>query len=160
MKQLIASLVVLLLITSTSSASLQNELSATDLPTPSTDYSPDDVVKIVINALANNNEPFDNAGIVITFSFASPGNKSQTGPIDRFIRMVKADPYGDMVDHSSSRFSEVAMDGNDAYQYVQLTTYDGSQVVYGFRLSKQQDGEFAGMWMTDAVWPVSKASSY
>ena len=81
-------------------------------------------------------------------------------PIDRFIRMVKAAPYGDMVNHSSSRFSELAMDGDEAYQYVQLTTFDGSQVVYGFRLRKQQAGEYAGMWMTDAVWPVTKASSY
>ncbi len=160
MKKLFTSIIVLLLITSASNASLQSDLSSTDLPSPSTDYSPEDVVKIVIDALANNNSPFDDAGIVITFSFASPENRSQTGPIDRFIRMVKAAPYGDMVNHSSSRFSEIAMDGDEAYQYVQLTTFDGSQVVYGFRLRKQQAGEYAGMWMTDAVWPVSKASSY
>ena len=161
MKQLLHAVGFLLLIViPATNASIKPEVSPAVLPSPSVEHSPEDVVRIVIQALANNNTPFDNAGIVITFSFASPANKSQTGPIDRFIRMVKADPYGDMVNHSQSRFSEVAIEGNNAYQYVQLTTDNGSQVVYGFRLSKQTDGEFVGMWMTDAVWPVSKASSY
>ncbi len=161
MKKLPASVfLVLLLMASVVGASLQSGSSAPQLPAPSVDYGPEDVVRIVINALANNNTPFADAGIVITFSFASPSNRSATGPLERFTRMVKADPYGDMVNHSDSRFSDVAIDGNDAYQYVQLTTHSGSQVVYGFRLRKQQAGEYAGMWMTDAVWPVSKASSY
>jgi hypothetical protein len=30
--------------------------------------------------------------------------------------------------------------------------------VFAFRLSKQQDGEFKDMWMTDAVWPVATAT--
>ncbi len=161
MKQLIYGIVALLFIANAPvHASIQSDVSPAVLPSPSLDHSPEDVVRIVISALANNNAPFDNAGIITTFSFASPANKSQTGPIDRFIRMVKADPYGDMVNHSQSRFSEVAIEGNNAYLYVQLTTNNGSQVVYGFRLSKQTEGEFEGMWMTDAVWPVSKASSY
>ena len=31
----------------------------------------------------------------------------------------------------------------------------GAGAVFAFRLSQQQDGEFDGMWMTDAVWPVA-----
>ena len=156
---LTGSLAMLLLLTTTGWATLSNQ-NTPDLPAPSVHYGPEEVVKIVVEALANNDKPFSDAGIVTTFSFASPENKTMTGPISRFIRMVKAAPYGDMVNHSSSRFSEVAFDGDDAYQYVQLTTYNGSQVVYGFRLSKQSGGEFKDMWMTDAVWPVSKATSF
>lgn len=31
----------------------------------------------------------------------------------------------------------------------------GAGAVFAFRLSQQQDGEFDGLWMTDAVWPVA-----
>ena len=128
-----------------------------DLPAPSADFNPEDVVKIVIGALAKNDEPFTNAGITTTFAFASPANKVNTGPLERFISMVKGEPYGIMVDHVKSEFSEVVHMGNKAYQMVNLTGADGREVVFAFRLSKQVDGEFKDMWMTDAVWPVATA---
>jgi hypothetical protein len=40
-------------------------------------------------------------------------------------------------------------------KYASLITL--ARVVFAFRLSKQIDGEFDGMWMTDAVWPVGDA---
>ncbi len=128
------------------------------LPQPSTDLAPQDVVKIVIDALAQNDQPHQNAGIETTFNFASPANKVNTGPLPRFIRMVKGAPYGIMVDHVGSEFSEVVLTGNRAYQMVRLNARDGRAVIFAFRLSKQQDGEFEGMWMTDAVWPVGNPS--
>ncbi len=30
---------------------------------------------------------------------------------------------------------------------------NGAEVIFAFRLSRQLDGEYKGMWMTDAVWP-------
>jgi hypothetical protein len=38
---------------------------------------------------------------------------------------------------------------------VKIRASSGAEVIFVFRLSQQQDGEFAGMWMTDAVWPVA-----
>jgi len=128
------------------------------LPRPSADLAPQEVVRIVIDALANNDEPYANAGIETTFSFASPANKINTGPLERFAKMVKGPPYGIMVDHVSSEFSEVVLMGNKAYQMVLLTAPDGRAEVFAFRLGKQLDGEFKGMWMTDAVWPVATAA--
>ena len=125
------------------------------LPAPSADYEPGDVVRIVIGALAKNDVPYVNAGITTTFAFASPANKVNTGPLERFIDMVRGEPYGIMVDHVNSEFSEVVFMGNTAYQMVNLTGADGRSVVFAFRLSKQLDGEFENMWMTDAVWPVA-----
>ena len=49
------------------------------LPRPSSALQPGDVVEIVIDALANNDYPFPDAGIETTFNFASPANKAQTG---------------------------------------------------------------------------------
>ncbi len=128
---------------------------ATVLPEPSVDLGPGDVVKIVIQALSRNDEPHGNAGIETTYNFASPSNKANTGPLARFIRMVKAPPYGIMVDHAESEFSEVVLMGYKAYQMVRLVAADGRVEIFAFRLSKQRDGEFKDMWMTDAVWPVA-----
>ncbi len=129
---------------------------APELPAPSVDLKAEDVVKIVIDALARNDVPYADAGITTTFAFASPANKVNTGPLDRFIRMVKGEPYGIMVDHVGSEFSEPVYMGNKAYQMVRLTAADGRAVVFAFRLSLQVDGEFKDMWMTDAVWPVGE----
>ena len=136
-------------------AALSSKPDNTSPVQPGVELAPEDVVSIVINALANNDLPYPDAGIVTTFAFASPGNKTNTGPLDRFTRMVKSPPYGVMVNHVARDFSEVVEVGNTAYQLVKLTGQNGSEVVFAFRLSKQLDGEFEGMWMTDAVWPVN-----
>ena len=137
------------------SAALEDSPGRSDLPRPSVDLRPADVVRIVIDALAHNDEPYTNAGIETTFYFASPANRVNTGPLDRFVRMVKSPPYGIMVDHVKSEFSEGVFKGDKAYQMVHLTAADGSATVFAFRLGKQHDGEFRDMWMTDAVWPVA-----
>ncbi len=127
-----------------------------ELPKPSPELAPDDVVRIVIHALGANDKPFVDAGIATTFGFASPANRRNTGPLDRFTRMVKSHPYGIMVDHVDSRFSEIVYVGDSAYQIVVLTDAAGREHGFAFRLSRQRDGLYAGMWMTDAVWPVSE----
>ena len=138
-------------------AALSNNPNQAAIPRPEVGLEPQDVVTIVINALANNDEPFVDAGIATTFAFASPANKVNTGPLDKFTQMVKNDVYGIMVDHVESNFSKVVYDDNNAYQLVQLKGKNGIEIVFAFRLSKQIDGEFDGMWMTDAVWPIGDA---
>ncbi len=138
-------------------AALSNNPDQAAIPQPEVGLEPQDVVRIVINALANNDKPFADAGIATTFAFASPANKVNTGPLDKFTQMVKNDVYGIMVDHVESNFSEVVYDDNNAYQLVQLKGKNSIEIVFAFRLSKQLDGEFDGMWMTDAVWPVGDA---
>jgi hypothetical protein len=125
------------------------------LPQPSQQLEPEDVVRIVIEALARNDEPFPDAGIATTFAFASPANKVNTGPLEKFTQMVRNPTYGIMVDHAEHEFSEVVRTGSRAYQMVRIVGAGGVEVVFAFRLSLQQGGEFEGMWMTDAVWPVA-----
>ena len=125
------------------------------LPQPSTDQRPADVVRIVIEALAKNNEPYADAGIATTFAFASPANKVNTGPLAKFTQMIRTPAYAIMLDHLEHEFSEVVMMGIQAYQMVKISTGSGDDVIFAFRLSQQQDGEFDGLWMTDAVWPVA-----
>ena len=132
---------------------------AIDLPRPSADLQPGEVVRIVIDALAHNDVPYADAGIETTFHFASPANRVVTGPLDRFTRMVKSPTYGIMVNHIDSEFSEVVFTANRAYQMVRLTAANGLSTVFAFRLGKQLEGEFKNMWMTEAVWPVAESEA-
>ena len=135
-------------------AAISEQASRPELPQPSAQLQPQDVVRIVVEALAHNDEPYTDAGIATTFAFASPANKVNTGPLAKFTRMVKNPVYGVMIDHVAREFSEVVRMGGKAYQMVKITGASGAEVIFAFRLSRQLDGEYEGMWMTDAVWPV------
>ncbi len=140
-------------------ASLVLDAAETDyppLPVPEAGLLPEDVVRIVIDSLANNDQPYPDAGIAATFNFASPVNKANTGPIERFTNMVKSPPYGGMVNHRSSELSEVVTQGNTAYLIVRLITIEDAEVHFAFRLGLQSEGEYKGMWLTEAVWPLIK----
>src|SRR3954451_2111401 len=66
---------------------------------PARSLSPGEVVKIVMNALRDNDAK--DGGIAITFDFASPQNKKVTGPLERFVPMVKTPAYAPMLNHKS-----------------------------------------------------------
>jgi hypothetical protein len=138
-----------------SQAAIAEQMAHPALPQPSKQRQPQDVVRIVIEALARNDEPFADAGIETTFAFASPANKVNTGPLAKFAQMVRNPTYGIMIDHVEHEFSEVVRMGNRAYQMVRIVGANGAEVIFAFRLSLQAEGEFEGMWMTDAVWPVA-----
>lgn len=118
---------------------------------PDPAYSPQDVVRIVMEALHRNDQPYEDAGLETTFRFASPANKRITGPIERFISMVKGPVYGPMVNFQSVYYEDMLIEDGVAIQSVILTAPGGEVAAYRFRLSKQGDGEFEGAWMTDAV---------
>jgi hypothetical protein len=118
-------------------------------PTPS--LTPSDVVGIVLNALQHNDDPRPDAGIATTFEFASPANRLETGPLERFALMIKNPAYRPMLGFRSARRLPVEIDGTHARQRVVLVGRDGSQVTYVFLLSKQSDGPYANCWMTDGV---------
>ena len=149
---IISILLVSMMLTPPGLATLQANNSV--LPVPNTHLQPKDVVEIVLDALANNDTPYTDAGIETTFNFASPSNKSQTGPLERFAVMVKGPVYGVMVGHKSHELIETVVNNSRAYQLVRLITAGGAAVHFAFRLGLQPDGEFEGMWMTEAVWPL------
>ena len=146
--------ILLILIMSSLPGLAASQANKSILPAPDPRLQPEDVVKIVLEALANNDTPYADAGIETTFNFASPSNKAQTGPLERFTAMVKGPVYGVMVGHKSHQLSELVMSNNRAYQMARLVTASGVAVHFAFRLGLQSDGEFKGMWMTEAVWPL------
>lgn len=124
------------------------------LPQPTPDLAPAQVVRLQVEALANNDTPRANAGIETAFRFASPANKRATGPLERFQMLFDTPTYGPMIDHASAQYSAPQVNGRTAQVGAILTTKDGERVGYLFRLSKQAEGPYEACWMTDAVIPV------
>ena len=120
---------------------------------PSSDYRPQEVVQIVINSLQENSPARDDSGIATVFRFASPGNRAGTGPLPRFTSMIKRG-FPDMLNHAGARYDPMEIVDDTAVQAVWLLQDSGKEMGYAFKLSRQPDGEYAGMWMTDAVVPL------
>lgn len=118
---------------------------------PDPSLSPQDVVSIQIEALQQNDTPYQDRGIEITFNFASPANKRVTGPLERFNVMVHNPAYGPMIDHRSAKYENLMVEGDIAQIDVILISKEGEYLGYRFILSRQQDNQYDGSWMTDAV---------
>lgn len=122
-----------------------------DLPTPDPSYGPGEVVALQLDALATNDDPFENAGIGVAYNFASPANRRTTGPFERFVQMVRGPQYAPMVDHVQATRGPIEQDGVSAQQRVTLTGPDRRTVTYAFGLSNERSGELDGCWLTDRV---------
>ena len=121
---------------------------------PGPEYGPADVVRLQVQALANNDTPYRNAGIEVAFRFASPANNRATGPLRRFIRMLYTPAYRPFLNHKVAHFGQVAIQDSEATQTVILTAANGRRVGYVFRLSRQRGAPCEACWMTDGVWRV------
>jgi Domain of unknown function (DUF4864) len=118
---------------------------------PDPKYSAEEVVKIQLQALQHNDQPAADNGVAVAFRFASPANQKLTGPLDRFIKMVKTPTYAPLVNSKSIDFGDIHNDDSAAQQLVHVTTPDGQDAFYIFILHKQTDGQFQNCWMTDGV---------
>jgi hypothetical protein len=121
------------------------------LPTPDPAEGPGEAVDKQLDALATNDEPFEDAGVLTAYNFASPGNRASTGPSERFVRMVHGPTYAPMIDHVEAVPGPVERAGEDAERRVTITGPEGRTVTYTFGLSLQSRGRFEGCWMTDRV---------
>ena len=107
---------------------------------------------IQLKALQNNDE--EDNGIEVTFNFASPDNKTVTGPLDRFKELVKNPSYEAMLNFHSYRASKMVIQGRQAQQAVMIVDQEGNQVAFVFTLSKQTSAPYQNCWMTDSVLRV------
>ncbi|NJK81551.1 MAG: DUF4864 domain-containing protein [Chloroflexaceae bacterium] len=123
-------------------------------PQPSPDLSPADVVRIQVAAMQNNDIPAPDSGIRTAFGFASPSNRRVTGPVERFIDLVKNPQYRDLVNAESATYSEPVFENGNATIEVSVINADSKLVRYRFVLSRQEDWPFEDCWMTDAVMRI------
>lgn len=118
---------------------------------PSPDLEPDEVVKIQLDALQNDDLTPDNAGVRAAFRFASPENREQTGPIDRFIRLVKNPLYTPLIGFERAEVGIMLILGDYAQQRVRVMNAKKGAATYVFTLSRQYAAPYEGCWMTDNV---------
>jgi hypothetical protein len=134
-------------------AALNGPAQVADL-TPRPGLSPEQVVQYQADALQHNDDPESDAGIERAFRFASPSNKLMTGPLEKFIRIVKSPAYSPMLNNVSSSIVGSEVKDDQARIAVHFVAADGRQATYIFVLSKQSEGEFNNCWMTDGVAPL------
>ncbi len=131
---------------------LPPELSDSLVPAP--DLTPDEVVRIQLQALRRNDA--ENRGIAVAFRFASPANKASTGPLSRFIHMIKAGPYRMMLEYEHASYASLEVDGDRAAQKVTLVGHE-DVVTFVFLLERQGGALCQGCWMTEGVAVVHEA---
>ena len=78
-----------------------------DLQIPNKSILPDEVIKIQLAGLMNNDKSFKDSGIEQTWNFAHPNNKKNTGPLANFKMMIKGNTYQMLLNHLSHTITEV-----------------------------------------------------
>jgi hypothetical protein len=124
------------------------------LTSPSPELEPLEVVQIQLEALREND--LSNEGIELTYRFASPANRRVTGPLVRFIEMIRSDPYDRLLNHLKASYGEIRVTGDQAYLIVNVTDRLGEQITYHWQLTRLSSGEYKDCWMTNAVIPGPK----
>ena len=120
-----------------------------DLPMPSSDLLPEEVIRLIVESLQQNDET--DLGIEVTFNFASPGNRSATGPLNNFKQQVKEPLFLPMLNFAAYKTSDLVSDGTKAQQIIITQDQYGIDAGFLFTLSKQTDAPYEDCWMTDSV---------
>jgi hypothetical protein len=124
-----------------------------DVLQPDPEFSPAEVIAIQLSALQANDSPEPDAGILQTFAFAHPDNKRVTGPLPRFVQMLKGPRYEVLLNHRAHEINEVYRDDEQAAYAVIVTSASGEVVGFRWAVARVAEGEHAGAWMTIAVSP-------
>ena len=141
---------------------LLNSPTFAELIRPDRNISPETVIEIQLDALMNNDLPYEDAGISQTWEFAHPQNRQFTGPLENFKLMMKSDSYGLMLNHLDYNIIFVSKDSSLANYFVELTDKNGNKVGFTWMLKKVLiDGVFKDCWMTSSVsrpYPLEKSA--
>ena len=83
-----------------------------ELIKPKIEIKPLQVVEIQLKGLMNNDEPNLNNGIKQTWEFAHPLNKKYTGPLPKFINLLKSKSYSMLINHLDSEIVQIFKSNN------------------------------------------------
>jgi len=125
-------------------------------PVPRPDLAPGDVVRTQVEALAEKDLPYRDAGIETAFRFMAPATRQQIGSIRQFINVVNNPIYRCCIHHESVRYSEVRIKGRSALRALILTSSaSGKEVGFVFALERQQAPPHRNCWMTRSARRVA-----
>ena len=94
-----------------------------------------EIVDIQMNELKNDK---NNSGIKVAYFFASPENKSSTGPFYRFREMVKNDTYKHLINNKSYQILNQKIKNKEYYIKTRvLSKFDNNYHNYLFILTQK-----------------------
>jgi len=122
------------------------------LPSPSSDFSPEQVVKIQLSALKLNDLAGHDSGVEKVYEYASAANVEMTATPENFRNLMKSPVYRPLVGFTQVEFEPIRCDGHSAEQSVLVTPANGAAPVkYTFLLMREMFGEKAGCWLVDGI---------
>ena len=132
-----------------------------DLIKPNSEIGPNQVVKIQLNGLMKNDEPNLNNGIKQTWEFAHPSNKKYTGPLSKFITLLKAQNYKMLINHLDNEIIEIFKTSNKYGFEVTILSNDKNYYKFQWVVEKYyEEGPLKDCWLTISVSnPISLGSS-
>ncbi len=132
-----------------------------DLTKPNINIEPYQVVKIQLTGLMNNDVPNVDDGIKQTWEFAHPSNKKYTGPLPKFINLLKSESYKMLLNHLDSEIIEVFKSNNRYGFEVTILGNDKNYYKFQWVVEKYYDeGPLKECWLTTSVSnPISLGSS-
>ena len=132
-----------------------------ELIKPKIEIEPDQVVKIQLKSLMNNDNPNKDNGIKQTWEFAHPSNKKNTGPLSSFTNLLKGKNYKMLLNHLESEIIKI-FESNNRYGFeVRILGRDKNYYKFQWIVEKYyEEGPLKGCWLTTLVSsPVSLGSS-
>jgi hypothetical protein len=126
---------------------------------PSPALSPREVVEAQIAAFRANDDPVPDSGIRTAFRFASPQNQRSTGPIERFIAMVKNPLYAPLLNHRAAHLSDTTQKDGLARIKVSVISTDGKEAAFVWILERVSAPGCERCWMTSTVMRVDVKDS-
>jgi hypothetical protein len=123
-----------------------------DLIKPNNSIEPYQVLKIQLSSLKKNDDPYKNSGILQTWEFAHPNNQKNTGPLNRFIKMLKGDSYKMLLNHTEHKIIEVKLTNSVASYEVTILDKNKSYYRFNWKVEKYlKDGILKDCWLTSMV---------
>ena len=132
-----------------------------ELIKPSIEIEPAKVVNIQLSGLMKNDNPSKNHGIKQTWEFAHPANKKYTGPLPKFINLLKSESYKMLLNHLDNEIIEVFNSINRYGFEVTILALDKKYYKFQWVVEKYyEDGPLKDCWLTTSVSnPISLGSS-
>ena len=132
-----------------------------DLTEPNKVIEPHKVIEIQLTALKNNDTPNKDSGIEQTWKFAHPSNKKYTGPLPKFINLLKSDSYKMLLNHLDNEIIQVFKSDNSYGFEVRILGKDKNYYKFQWIVEKYyEEGPLKDCWLTTSVSnPVSLGSS-
>ena len=151
--KVLALISAILIVISLGSLRYNNNYSSS-LTKPNISLKPFEVVSIQLDSLQRNNIPFKDAGIEQVWAFAHPNNKSITGPLENFKKMIYGKSYQMLIEHENSEITILSEDKNRSVYKVYVLSSDKKKYYYIWQVEKvTTDGELKNCWMTTNVSP-------